>query len=104
MQACTYSHHYATPSLTTQPVPVPNTAAGQVLVKVYAAAINPIDHVTHKGTHYFLFNFKWPRTFGFDFAGVVEKEMTIILLKPEIEFLVKLLDCHIEERELLLTI
>ena len=73
MQACTYSHHYATPSLTTQPVPVPNTAAGQVLVKVYAAAINPIDHVTHKGTHYFLFNFKWPRTFGFDFAGVVEK-------------------------------
>ena len=73
MQACTYSHHYATPSLTTQSVPVPDTAAGQVLVKVYAAAINPIDHVTHKGTHYFLFNFKWPRTFGFDFAGVVEK-------------------------------
>ena len=48
MQACTYSHHYATPSLTTQPVPVPNTATGQVLVKVYAAAINQLTTLRTK--------------------------------------------------------
>jgi NADPH:quinone reductase-like Zn-dependent oxidoreductase len=73
MLACTYSSHNATPSITEQKIPVANTAVGQLLVKVHASAINPIDHVTHKGTHYFLFNFKWPRTFGFDFAGIVEE-------------------------------
>ena len=72
MQACTYNSHNARPTITTQKIPIPNTSNGQLLVKIHAAAINPIDHVTHKGTHYFLFNFKWPRTFGFDFAGVVE--------------------------------
>ena len=70
MRACTYSGHGKAPRLTMQDKP-PAPGEGQIKVKVHAAALNPIDHVTHAGTHKMLFSFQWPRTFGFDFAGVV---------------------------------
>ena len=70
MQAWAYARHGSRPTLQTLPRP-PAPAADQVLVRVRAASVNPIDHVTASGAHMMLFSFKWPRVYGFDFSGEV---------------------------------
>ena len=47
--------------------------AGQLLIKVHASSLNPADWKTHEGGQAALLRFDWPRVWGFDFAGVVEK-------------------------------
>lgn len=50
--------------------PVP--AAGEVLVKVYATALNPVDRFTRAGYLQGMVHFELPFTPGLDLAGVVE--------------------------------
>jgi len=50
-------------------LPVPQPGAGEVLVKVAAASINPIDWKMRNGEMRAIFPFPLPRTLGRDFAG-----------------------------------
>lgn len=66
-------HQYGGPEvLSIEDVPQPTPAAGQVLVRVKAAGINPGEASIRKG----VFKDTWPSTFpsgqGSDFAGVIE--------------------------------
>ena len=51
----------------------PTLAPGQVLVKVHAASLNPIDRVIRAGYLSALMPVTFPATLGGDFAGVVAK-------------------------------
>jgi len=53
------------------PEPVP--AAGEVLVRIHAASINPIDFKTREGKVKAILPYTLPFVFGSDLAGVVEK-------------------------------
>ncbi|MGY2894770.1 NADP-dependent oxidoreductase [Deinococcus sp. UYEF24] len=66
-------HHYGgTEVLNIEEVSQPTPAAGQVLVRVRAAGINPGESSIRKG----VFKDSWPSTFpsgqGSDFAGIIE--------------------------------
>jgi NADPH:quinone reductase-like Zn-dependent oxidoreductase len=52
------------------PKPVP--AAGEVLLRVRAASMNPLDCKLREGTYRLLFRVKPPFVLGFDVAGEVE--------------------------------
>ncbi|MBE5320782.1 NADP-dependent oxidoreductase [Pedobacter sp. MR2016-19] len=54
---------------TERPVP----AAGEILIKVYASGVNPVDWAIRNGTNQSLRSFlKLPITLGWDAAGIVE--------------------------------
>eukprot|EP00475_Leptophrys_vorax_P018629 TRINITY_DN2550_c0_g1_i1.p1 TRINITY_DN2550_c0_g1~~TRINITY_DN2550_c0_g1_i1.p1 ORF type:complete len:363 (-),score=105.22 TRINITY_DN2550_c0_g1_i1:93-1139(-) len=67
--------HYDSPENNVQiqtDYPTPKTLeAGQVLVKVKAAAINPVDWKIMKGNMAMLLSSTFPKGIGFDFAGTV---------------------------------
>ena len=54
----------------TRSVPVPRPSPGQLLVKIHAAALNPIDW---KIQSYNIFVTKYPAILGSDGAGIVKK-------------------------------
>ena len=54
-------------------VAVPKPAAGEVLVRVEAAAINPVDWKMREGQVKFLTGWRMPQGQGLEFAGVVEQ-------------------------------
>jgi len=49
---------------------IPKPAAGELLVKVHATGLNPVDW---KIRDYNVFVTKWPAVLGYDAAGVVEE-------------------------------
>ncbi|MCF8303890.1 MAG: NAD(P)-dependent alcohol dehydrogenase [Bacteroidales bacterium] len=51
----------------------PEPKENEVLVKVYASAVNPIDWKVRKGLLRMIVNNKFPKTIGADYAGVVEQ-------------------------------
>jgi NADPH:quinone reductase-like Zn-dependent oxidoreductase len=53
-------------------VPVPDIGADQVLVRVQAAALNPLDALVVSGFAQRFFDIKLPITLGTDFAGTIE--------------------------------
>jgi alcohol dehydrogenase len=53
-------------------IPQPTPKAGEVMVRVAAASLNPIDFKLLRGNLRRLQPMKFPRTLGFDAAGVVE--------------------------------
>ncbi|MDB5163628.1 MAG: hypothetical protein JWS12_245 [Candidatus Saccharibacteria bacterium] len=53
--------------------PKPKAAAGQVLVAVHAAAVNPFDWKVREGQAQAYVPLKFPATLGSDFAGVIEE-------------------------------
>lgn len=70
MQAAVITHYgQATPRL--QTVPVPAMRPTDVLVKIRAASINPIDHKTMAGDLKLLLTYRMPLILGSDFAGEV---------------------------------
>jgi NADPH:quinone reductase-like Zn-dependent oxidoreductase len=73
MQAVRFDEYGPVGVLDVRDVPVPEPAAGQVLVKVRAAGINPGEAKIREGA----LADRWPTTFpsgqGSDFAGVVDK-------------------------------
>jgi len=54
-------------------VPVPTPATDEVLIKVYASGVNPIDWKIREGGYGGKFPIKLPLTPGWDVAGVIEQ-------------------------------
>ena len=54
-------------------IPVPEIGPEDVLVRVKAASVNPIDFKTRNGDMKTLVKYKFPLVLGSDFAGVIEK-------------------------------
>lgn len=52
-------------------LPTPACDAKQILIKVQAASVNPIDCKIRRGKLKFIFPLKFPATLGFDIAGEV---------------------------------
>ena len=66
-------HAYGGPEvLVYEDAPRPVPAAGEVVVKVYATALNPVDRSTRTGHLQGMVNFTLPLIPGLDLAGVVE--------------------------------
>lgn len=65
--------HYGGPEvlkIVEQPVPVP--ANDEVLIKVFAAAVNPVDWKIRKGNLRMMLSKKFPKTLGIEFSGIIE--------------------------------
>ncbi len=56
-------------------IPTPTPAAGQILVRITAAALNPVDYKIRKGYLRPIVSLKLPITLGKDFCGVVESKL-----------------------------
>jgi NADPH:quinone reductase-like Zn-dependent oxidoreductase len=66
-------HEYGGPEqLRYEDAPVPEPSAGQVLVRVGAASVNPIDHKLASGVFRQVMPLHFPWIPGGDFAGVIE--------------------------------
>ncbi len=52
---------------------LPQPGPGEVLIKIKAAGINPVDYKVRNGSLKFITGKKFPRTPGGEFAGIVEK-------------------------------
>lgn len=53
-------------------VPKPEPGAGEILVKVHAAGVNPVDWKVREGYFKQMVNYKLPLIPGWDFSGVVD--------------------------------
>ena len=69
-QLTTYAKDF---QLTVTTLPVPEIAAGEVLVKVKAAAVNPLDQLIGSGSLRVLYGYARPVTMGNEIAGTVER-------------------------------
>ncbi len=63
--------HYKQDLPTIERVPIPTIGANDVLVKIMAASINPIDLKTKDGGLKMLLNYEMPLILGSDFSGVI---------------------------------
>lgn len=71
MQAFTFKRYGKSPQLGFEQVTCPAPAADEILVKVYAAGLNPIDNMIPTGIFKPVLHFTLPATLGSDLAGVV---------------------------------
>lgn len=83
MKALTFSRYSKVPEYAFMDVPVPIVKPNELLVKVYAASINPIDNMIPTGMFKAVLNFQLPTTLGSDLAGeVVAVGKKVTLFKP----------------------
>jgi NADPH:quinone reductase-like Zn-dependent oxidoreductase len=76
-------HKYGSPDvLSYEETKVPQPGKDEVLVKVYAAAINPVDYKIRNGSIKFLSGFRFPKVLGGDLAGIVEQSFDGSAFKP----------------------
>ena len=67
-------HHYGGPEvLQYEDVPSPKPAPGEVLIRVYAAGVNPADWKVRAGHLRQLVQNKFPLILGWDLSGVIEE-------------------------------
>ena len=52
---------------------VPQVNDDQILVKIYASSINPMDYKSRQGNHKYILGSKFPVILGYDMAGIVIK-------------------------------
>jgi NADPH:quinone reductase-like Zn-dependent oxidoreductase len=71
MKALTFDQYGKSPGIGFSDVPRPVPKPDELLVQVYAAAVNPIDNMIPTGTFKPVLRFKLPATLGSDLAGVV---------------------------------
>lgn len=57
----------------TENYPVPELDPHQVLIRVYASSVNPIDWKTRNGSLRFILGSRFPKVLGYDVAGIIEK-------------------------------
>ena len=72
MKAITYDQFGDANVLKLADLPIPEPGPGQVLVKIHAAGVNPIDWKIRGGQFECVFEHAFPITPGWDMAGVVE--------------------------------
>lgn len=72
MKAINYSSYGTQENLKWVEIAVPTATGSQLLVKVKAVSINPIDWKIRKGEMKLFMNKKFPKGLGVDFAGIVE--------------------------------
>lgn len=73
MRAVTY-HAYGSPDvLRVEEMPIPAPKSRQVLVRLRAASVNPVDWKIRRGELRLIAGRRFPRVPGIDFAGVVER-------------------------------
>src|SRR5437868_9415539 len=66
-------HNYGAPkALQYEDAPRPKPQAGEVLVRVHAAGVNPIDWKVREGEMQDFWPYKFPLILGWDLSGVVE--------------------------------
>ena len=65
--------HYGKDGLRAADVPEPEVGGGDVLVKVSAASINPLDTMVRNGEFKRLLKYRTPFVLGHDVAGVVTR-------------------------------
>lgn len=70
MKAVSINGYNATPSV--EEVPSPSPGAGEVVVRVKAAGLNPLDVKLHRGYMEQSFPLQFPYTLGTDFSGRIE--------------------------------
>jgi NADPH:quinone reductase-like Zn-dependent oxidoreductase len=67
-------HEFGGPDvLELEDIDVPQPAANQVLIKVYASSVNPVDQKIVAGESQAKFPTKFPLTIGWDVSGVIEQ-------------------------------
>jgi len=71
MKAFTFKRYGKSPELGFDDVDYPSVNADEILVKVYAAGLNPIDNMILTGIFKPVMHFKLPATLGSDLSGVV---------------------------------
>ncbi len=71
MKAFTFKRYGKSPELGFDDVDYPSLRANEVLVKVYAAGLNPIDNMIPTGIFKPVLHFKLPAILGSDLSGVV---------------------------------
>ncbi|MGQ8773842.1 NADP-dependent oxidoreductase [Serratia sp. NA_112.1] len=71
MKVFTFKRYGKSPELGFDDVDYPSLKANEVLVKVYAAGLNPIDNMIPTGIFKPVLHFKLPATLGSDLSGVV---------------------------------
>ncbi len=73
MKALTINQFGGPEQLRIQEVGIPATGPGEILVRIHAAAINPVDYKIRNGSIKFISGKKFPRILGGDIAGIVEQ-------------------------------
>jgi 2-desacetyl-2-hydroxyethyl bacteriochlorophyllide A dehydrogenase len=64
-------------------IPIPKVEENQVLVRICAASINPVDFKSRRGFHKYILGYKFPIVLGYDMAGeVVETGSMVTQFKP----------------------
>jgi len=76
MSATAYAQYGGPEVLEPFMVPTPKIADGQVLLKVHAAGVNPIDYRIRRGDIKWLLLGHFPRIPGYDVSGVVVQEQS----------------------------
>lgn len=71
MRAFTFKRYGKSPELGFENVDYPSPGADEILVKVYAVGLNPIDNIIPSGIFKPILHFKLPATLGSDLSGVV---------------------------------
>ncbi|MBR9733572.1 NADP-dependent oxidoreductase [Klebsiella variicola] len=71
MKAFTFKRYGKSPELGFDDVDFPSPGADEILVKVHAVGLNPIDNMIPTGMFKPVLHFKLPATLGSDLAGVV---------------------------------
>ncbi|WP_085316041.1 NADP-dependent oxidoreductase [Derxia lacustris] len=71
MKALTLRRYGKSPDIGFADVPLPAIKPNELLVRVHAAGLNPIDNMIPKGTFKPILKFRLPATLGSDIAGVV---------------------------------
>lgn len=54
-------------------IPIPELSSGEVLVKIKAAGVNPLDNMIVRGEVKLIVPYKTPLIMGNEFAGVIER-------------------------------
>lgn len=71
MKVIEYDRYGGPEVIVLREAPVPPPAAGEVLVRIHAAALNPKDALVRAGKFKLLSGADFPKRMGYDFAGVV---------------------------------
>lgn len=83
MKAVVINKYGAPEVLQFQDIPKPEIKSDQMLVKVYATSINPIDWKTRNGMLKIIFGNKFPMVLGYDISGeVVEVGSGVTQFRP----------------------